>query len=108
MTTFFVGQLIEAKPVSRKNKDTGAMTTHAQVTIQFQTLDVNGYIELSTENIQADIAKIGDFQKNKGKFVAIPYLTINSPKGTYTFPDENLNFQFFDFNPLEQMKPPKN
>ena len=42
--------------------------------------------------------------KVKGKYIAVPYVVLNTPKGTYVFPDENMKYKIFDKNPFEVKK----
>jgi len=104
MTTFFVGQVDEVRPTSRKDKTTGQVQMNATLTATFQTQDNEGYLNKSTENISFPIDLLGGLQSAKGKYIVIPYTTINTKNGTYTFPDDNLSFQTFDKNPLSMDK----
>jgi hypothetical protein len=104
MTTFFIGQVDEVRPITRKNKDTGVVTTLSQLTATFQSTDNEGFLVKTTENITFPIEALGGLQSTKGKFIVVPYLTLNTKGGTFTFPDDNLSFQVFEKNPLEQIK----
>ena len=101
MTTLLIGLLEEAKPVERKDKTTGQVTMHTQVTVTFQSEDTQGYLVKSTENIQLDIKELGNLQIAKGKYISIPYNTINTKNGTFTFPDDAMTYTVFEKNPLE-------
>lgn len=105
MITFYVGQLEEVRPQNRKNKETGVVTTSLEATVTFETKDKEGYLVKSTEQIQMEMSDIKALTDAKGKFIVIPYLTINTKNGTYTFPSDSLGFQIFDKNPLELKKP---
>lgn len=104
MTTFFVGKVDEVRPINRKDKATGAITTLTQVTLTFEGKDNEGYLVKSTENITFDVNALGGLQQAKGKYLVIPYTTINTKGGTYTFPDDNLDFIISDKNPLDIKK----
>ncbi len=104
MTTFFMGQVDEVRPTSRKNKDTGQITKYATVTATLETQNNEGYLIKATEDVQFSIDLLGSLQAIKGKFIAIPYAFISTPKGSYLFPDDNLKFTVFDKNPLEVKK----
>ena len=104
MTSFFVGKVDEVRPISRKDKTSGQLTMSTQLTATFEVTDNDGYLVKSTEDISFSIDLLGGLQAVKGKFIAIPYKTINTKNGTYTFPDDNLNFLTFDKNPFEQVK----
>ncbi|MDY0194395.1 MAG: hypothetical protein RBR93_12875 [Aliarcobacter butzleri] len=104
MTTFFIGILEEVRPVNRKNKDTGVVTSSLEVTVTFDTKDKQGYLVKGTEQIQMDMSDFQILTSAKGKYLVIPYQTINTKNGTYTFPNDSLGFQIFDKNPLEIKK----
>ena len=104
MTSFFVGQVDEVRPVSRKDKTTGQVNMSAQLTATFEVTDSENYLVKSTEDISFPIDLLASLQAVKGKYIAIPYKTINTKNGTYTFPDEALNFATFDKNPLMDKK----
>lgn len=104
MTSFFVGQVDEVRPVSRKDKTSGQVNMSSQLTATFEVTDSEGYLVKSTEDISFPIDLLAKLQAVKGKHIAIPYKTINTKNGTYTFPDENLNFSTFDKNPFEVKK----
>ena len=101
MNSYFIGKVDEVQPVDRKNKDTGQVTMFAQLTVTFEATNTKGFLVKSTENIQLDINQLGQLQNAKGKFIAVPYTTINTKAGTYTFPDDNLEYIVLDKNPLE-------
>jgi hypothetical protein len=100
MTTFYIGLLEEAKPSERKDKTTGAITMQTQLTVTFQSIDADEFLVKSTENIMLDINLLGDMQQAKGKYIAVPYQTINTKSGTYTFPDDKLKVEIFDKDPF--------
>lgn len=104
MTTFFIGQVDEVKPTSRKDKTTGQVTMSALLTATFETHDNEGYLNKSTENISFPIDQLGALQSAKGKYIVIPYTTINTKSGTFTFPDDSLSFSIMDSNPLAEKK----
>ncbi|MFK5882369.1 MAG: hypothetical protein QM482_09165 [Sulfurospirillum sp.] len=104
MTTFFIGKVDEVRPISRKDKTTGQVNMSSQLTATFETIDNDNYTVKSTENISFPIDLLGALQQTKGKYIVVPYMTISAKSGTYTFPDDNLSFQVFDKNPLEQIK----
>ena len=104
MTSFFVGQVDEVRPISRKDKTSGVVAMSTQLTATFEVIDTEGYKVKSTEDITFPIDLLGSLQAVKGKFIAIPYKTINTKNGTYTFPDDNLNFSTFERNPFEVKK----
>lgn len=105
MITFFIGQLEEVRPNNRKNKETGVVTTSLEATVTFQTNDKEGYLVKSTEQIQMEMSDFKTLSDSKGKFIVIPFLTINTKNGTFTFPSDSLTYQIFDKNPFELKKP---
>lgn len=104
MTTFFIGQVDEVRPMQRKNKDTGVVTMSLQLTATFEARDKDGYLIKSTQDIQMDMSDMNALNQAKGKFILIPYMTISSKNGTYTFPNDSMGFQVFDKNPFEIKK----
>lgn len=104
MTTFFLGLVDEVRPVPRKNKDTGVVTMSLQLTATFETKDKEGYLVKSTQDIQMDMQDITSLTAAKGKYILIPYMTINAKGMTYTFPNDAMGYQIFDKNPFEIKK----
>ncbi len=104
MITFYVGQLEEVRPVNRKNKETGVVTTSLEATVTFETRDKDNFLVKSTEQVQMEMSDFQALTLAKGKIIVIPYLTINTKNGTYTFPSDTLSYQVFDKNPLELKK----
>ncbi len=102
MTTMYIGQILVAKRIERKQKD-GTIAYHAQVSLQFETIDKMGEKEISMENIQLPINELDTLKSSVGKYLSIPYTTINTKNGTYTFPDDNLLYRIYDNNPLAQI-----
>ncbi len=101
MTTMYIGTIRVAKRAERKQKD-GTMAYFSQVSAQFETIDVNGEKEISMENVQLPITELELLKSSVNKFISIPYTTINTKNGTYTFPDDNLLFRIYDTDPLSQ------
>jgi hypothetical protein len=104
MTTFFIGQIKEVQPENRTVKDTGVVTSYSKVTVLFEAKNAENYDVIATQDIQLPMNEIGVLQNAKGKFIAVPYATITSKNGTYTFPDDKIKYSLFDKNPLEQKK----
>ena len=100
MTTFFIGLVDEVRPVQRKNKETGVVTMRLLLTATFETQDKEGYKIKSTQDIQMEMQDMAILSNAKGKFIIIPYMTINGKNGTYTFPNDSMGFQVYDHNPL--------
>ena len=112
MTTYLVGELIEVEPVETEKKGTRDVIVRTELTVQFDGISETGYIKRSTESISfddADYEHLDTYEPLIGKTVAIPYRTISTPKGTYTFPDTTLPvFHFdkpiFDFTPYKKSR----
>ena len=100
MTTMYIGKILVAKRTDRKQKD-GSTSYYTQVTAQFETIDAQGEKEISMENVQLPVNDLDLLKQSVGKYVAIPYTTINTKNGTYTFPDDNLLYRIYDNNPLD-------
>lgn len=101
---YLIGQVMGAKSVVRKDKSTGVNQSSTEVTVQFYDHDKNGELVMDVDVVSYDIKMLDEFKSNVGKFVAITYLYLNTPKGTYVFPDEMMNHQFYDTNPLVPQK----
>ncbi|MCH9814777.1 MAG: hypothetical protein K0U47_12645 [Epsilonproteobacteria bacterium] len=102
MTTMYIGQIKVAKRAERKQKD-GTTAYFSQVTAMFETIDANGEKELSMENVQLPITDLDILKASVEKYIAIPYTTINTSKGTYTFPDDQLLYRVYEHDPLVQI-----
>lgn len=97
-----IGQVMGAKHVSRKDKTTGLNTVTTEVTIQYLDYDINGELVMDIDVVSYPSKSLDEFKANVNKFVAIPYLYLNIPKGTYLFPDEMMSYHFYNTNPLIQ------
>ena len=95
-----IGQVREVRQVNRKNKD-GATVAFADVMIYFADKDKDGFSVESIEHVNFPIDYLLDLSKSKGKFISIPYVVLNTNKGTYVFPDDKMKYRIFDHNPLE-------
>lgn len=107
MTTYFIGQILEVKPVDRKDKKTGQTTNHTEVTVLSDAYDTSGYRSVSTENCSIPEHWFDVLRPHIGKYVSIPYRTIHTKDGTYTFPDEALAPLVHQTNPInyDEYKP---
>lgn len=102
-----IGQVMGAKPVSRKDKTTGLNQVTTEVTVQYLDYDINGELVMDIDVVSYPAKSLEEFKANVTKFVAIPYLYLNTPKGTYLFPDEMMSYHFYDTNPLIQKQESK-
>lgn len=103
MTTHLFGKIQVAKQTSRKDKTSGSDVYSTQVTALFETIDKNGETEMSMENVTLPMVDLSLLKDSIGKYIVIPYTTINTPKGTYTFPDDNLMYRILEANPLDDI-----
>ena len=95
-----IGQIKGAKAVTRKDKTTGVSSSHTEVIIQFEDFDKNGDLVLDTDTVQFELSELDKFKSNLNKFVAVPYLLLNTKSGTYLFPDETMSYHIYNTNPL--------
>ena len=104
MNTYFIGQLKVVKPGNRKDKATGQINSFTQVTVSFEAEGKDGFPIMAMTDFQFDVQKLGELTQMVGKYIVIPHLTISTPKGTYTFMDDNLEYKLFDTNPFDVAK----
>lgn len=97
---FAIGQIKGAKAVSRTDKTTGVQTHSTEVIVQLEDYDKNGDLILDTDNISFPISELPKFKENLQKFIAVPYIFLNTKNGSYMFPDDGMQYQIYDFNPL--------
>ena len=98
-----VGKIKEVRQINRKNKE-GVSVAFVDVMIHFEDRDKDGYLVESIEHVNYPIEYLMDLMQSKGKYIAVPYVVLNTPKGTYVFPDENMKYKIFDKNPFEVKK----
>lgn len=104
MYTYLVGFCDEVRPLSRVDKKTGEVFSSIDVTVTFESQDLQGYLIKSTETINYDFSMKSKLDSIKGKYIAIPYRFLNTRTGAYMFPDDNLDFQVFLSNPFANEK----
>ncbi len=95
-----IGQIKGAKVVTRTDKTTKQVTASCEVIVQYEDFDKDGELVLDTDTIQFPVDELDKFKSNLNKFAVIPYLFLNTPKGTYLFPDENMHYHIYNTNPL--------
>ena len=98
-----VGKVKEVRQVNRKNKD-GVSVAFVDVMVHYQDKDRDGYLVESIEHINFPIDYLMDLVQAKGKYIVIPYVVLNTNKGTYVFPDEKMQYKIFNNNPFEVKK----
>lgn len=95
-----IGQVKGAKVVTRKDKQTQQVIGNCEVIVQYEDYDKNGELVLDTDTIQFDVNELDNFKANINKFIVVPYIFLVTKGGTYMFPDDNMNYHFYDTNPL--------
>jgi len=99
MITYLVGKIRDVRQVQRKKAD-GSVQIFCTALIYDELNDKDGHLVIVSENVQFPIEMLPQLQLNLNKFVAIPYLTLNTKNGTYIFPDANLELKYFDKHPF--------
>lgn len=89
-----------AKATTRKDKTTGALIANTEVIVQYMDHDKNGELVLDTDTVQFPAEHLPKFKENLQKFIVIPYIFLAVKTGTYILPNEELDYHFFDTNPL--------
>jgi len=95
-----VGKIKEVRQVNRKNKD-GATVAFVDVMVHFEDKDKDGFNVEDIIHVNFSIEYLMDLVQSKGKYIAVPYVILNTQKGTYVFPDEKMKYKIFDKNPLD-------
>ena len=103
----FIGQVKGAKIVTRKDKTTQATIANCEVIVQFEDYDKEGELVLSTNTIQFGVDELQNMKDNRGKFICIHHVFLVAKSGSYLFPDDNMNYQIFESNPLVPNKDKK-
>jgi len=101
MTLQLIGKLLEVKPTESKNKNTGKLTYGTEITVMFNGLDEQGYKKITVESINIDEDYREVLEDKIDKTVCVSYNIINTPKGTYVFPDTAMPVLVLDKNPLD-------
>lgn len=103
MVLELIGKIKEVRQINRKAKD-GSVTAFVDVMVNFVDYDRDGYLVETIEHVNYPIDNLMDLVQKKGKYIAVPYVILNTPKGTYVFPDEKMKYKIFDKNPLGEIK----
>jgi hypothetical protein len=101
MTTFFIGQILEVKAGEREDKKKRETIHFTEVTVMCTAYDEEGYLAPSLERIQIADHHFDVLRDKIQKFIAVPYRTINTQNGTYTFPDSEIAPVILDTNPID-------
>ncbi|PLY06612.1 MAG: hypothetical protein C0625_08440 [Arcobacter sp.] len=95
-----IGQIKGAKVVTRKDKQTQQTLANTEVIVQYEDYDKNGELVLDTDTVQFPATDVDIFKAHVNKFIVVPYIFLATKGGTYMFPDDNMNYHFYDTNPL--------
>ena len=104
MTLQLIGQLMEVKPTEQSNKSTGKVSYGTEIQVMFDGIDEEGYKKLTVEAIQLDEEYTDALQDKIGSYIAVSYNILQTPKGTYVFPDKSMPVLELDKNPLDYSK----
>jgi hypothetical protein len=100
MITFLVGQIKGIKQVERKRSD-GSIQMFTLINVFMELEDKDGFPTVVSENIQFSIEEYPNLLQNRGKYIAVPYLSLSTKNGTYIFPSNDLQYFIFDKNPFD-------
>jgi len=96
-----IGLLLEIKPTETTNKKTNKVTAHTEIQVMFKGIDEKGYTNTTVETIQLDEDDYDRLIDKKDTHVCISYKILNTPSGTYVFPDQDMPVLTLDKNPLD-------
>jgi len=100
MTTFLIGQIRGVKQQERRKTD-GSTQVFTLVNVFNQFEDKEGFPVTISENVQFPLEEFVRLQANKGKYIAIPYISLSTKNGNYIFPNSDLGYFIFDKNPFD-------
>ena len=103
MTTFLIGQIKGVKQQEKKVAN-GSSQFFTLVNVFNQFEDKDGFPVTISENVQFPLDSYVTLQANKGKYIAIPYLSLTTKNGNYIFPNSDMGYFLFDKNPFELAK----
>lgn len=104
MTTHFIGQLLEVRPVETEDKKTNKIVRTTELTVMFNGITEDGYLKPSIDSIMADEEDFDTFIDKKGQTIAIPYNLSVSQWGQRYFYDKSMPVLILDKNPLDYSK----
>ena len=102
MHTFLIGRIMGVKQVERKNSD-GKTQVFTLVNVFNQLQDKEGFPVTISENVQFPLESLMDLKQHMNKFIAIPYVTLNTKNGTYIFPDSGMHYIILDEDPFQKV-----
>lgn len=101
MTTHFIGQLLEVRPVETIDKKTDKVKYSTELTVMFEGITEDGYLKPSIDSIYADEEDYDIFKDKKGQMVAIPYACTVSQYGQRYYFDKSMPVLSLKENPLD-------
>ena len=104
MTLQLIGLLLEVKPTESKDKKSGKITEHTEIQVMFKGFDEKGYSKNTVETISLDEDYYEILQPKKDTYVCVSYTVLNTPNGTYVFPDKDMPVLELPSNPLDYSK----
>jgi len=104
MTTHFIGQLLEVKPIETTDRKTDKIKYSTDITVLFEGIDEEGYKKISAETINVDEEYYDDLKDKIGKVIALAYTSKVSQYGVSFYPDRSMPVLVLEKNPLDYSK----
>ena len=104
MTTHFIGQLLEVKPIETTDRKTDKTKYSTDITVLFEGIDEEGYRNVSAEKINVDEEYYDELKDKIGKIIAIAYTSKVSQYGVSFYPDRSMPVLVLEKNPLDYSK----
>jgi len=103
MHTFLIGKVMGVKQVERRKSD-GSSQIFTLVNVFHQMQDKEGFPVTISENVQFPLEEYINLKQQIGKYIGIPYVTLQTKNGTYIFPDSAMDYIIWDKDPFEIAK----
>ena len=104
MTTHFIGQLLEIKPIETTDRKTDKTKYSTDLTVMFDGIDEEGYRKVSVETINVDEEYYDELKDKIGKVIALAYTSKVSQYGVSFYPDRTMPVLVLEKNPLDYTK----
>lgn len=101
ITTHFIGQLLEVRPVETEDKKTGKFNHSTELTVMYEGITEDGYLKPSIDTIRVDEEDFETFRDKIGKVVAIPYVNDTNQYGQRYYFDKAMPVLILDKTPLD-------
>ena len=101
MTTHFIGQLLEIKPIEHTDRQTQKVKYSTDITVMFDGIDEDGFRKVSVETINVDEEYYEELKDKIGKVIALAYTSKVSQYGVSFYPDRTMPVLVLDKNPLD-------